>query len=100
MIGYYSTLVISPNVVKFWIVPMFTYGFLRTYRSEYPIGFHHHRHKIVWSLFRAMWYVSPAGILSLMDTVHRARIKWTAVDPSMFPSCYTDGITYNPNVLV
>lgn len=79
---------------------MFGYGFMRTYRSEYPIGFHHQRHKLVWSLVRALCYASPAGILSLIDTVNRARIKCTGLNPSTFPSSYTDGITYNQNVFV
>lgn len=96
----YITQFVSPNVFKFWVFPMFSYGFVRTANADYPAGLELLGYRTVWSLLQGCLYVTPMGMFRLLDTVNRAEVQWKGLDRTKYPSIYTDGIATNPNVIL
>ena len=91
---------IPPRVLKYWVAPMFTYGFFRTARSEYPVGFDLLTHRLVWSTVQGVLYASPVGVFKLLSTVDRVQIKWSDRPRELYPNSYTDGVTKNERVFI
>lgn len=93
---YYVTQVIPPKAAKVWMGTMFTYGFTRTYRSEYPMCMNQSAWKCGWSTFRGLVYTfPPLGAYALLETAGRS-----IVGPEKMPYLYTDGLTVNRRVWV
>lgn len=96
----YVTSVVDPKLVKYWMTPMFVYGFTRTFRGEYPEPINLYTHRLVFSLLSGVMYASPVGVLKLLETANRAQVKYMNLDPKAYPSIYFDGFIRNRNVLV
>lgn len=90
------------SFLSYYMIGMFSYGFLRSFRSEYFIE----RHNLIgtkfcYSCMNGMFYATPFGIPYLFNTLNRLDIYIFNKDPSKYPEAYIEccGASKNKNVL-
>lgn len=89
---------ISPTFAKVWMTSMFGYGFLRSYRADYPSPLDYVPFRLGWSTCRGFMYASPLGVYYLGETLGRFGFKRES--SQLYPFLYTDGLTVNRRIFI
>ncbi len=85
----------------YYMMGMFSYGFLRNMRAEYAEPENVLGTRVGHSLLNGVVYMSPCGVLYLRDFVNRADVYWTDKNPEKYEKIYRESSGYkNKNVFL
>jgi hypothetical protein len=88
----------TPNVLRYWVAPMFTFGAIRGYRAEMPEKHSLYSDKLCNTVCNGIFYmIPPVGIMKLTHMVDRMEVHATHRNPDDYPSIYWEGRGMNKN---
>lgn len=83
----------------YWVVPMFSYGFYRGWRTEYKAPIDLTTQKILCSTLNGIIYASPMGVFKLCHLINRVEILLYKKNAfALYPFCYEEIMGDNRNV--
>lgn len=91
----------SGNLLTYYMLGTFSYGFLRCMRAEYIEPYNILGKKLCFSVLNGMIYASPFGIPKLFNLFDRADIYLNKKDSTKYHDVYVEygGICKNKNVI-
>ena len=82
-----------------WCSFMFPYGFYRQYKLDYKAPYDLFTYKLIFSTINGLTYVSPLGIVKLVNLLERCQISFENKNKETYKSSYQELIFYNFNTL-
>ena len=79
-----------PYPYSLWVVPMFTLGFTRQYRSTVPPTHDLLTRKMIFSFLNGAYYASPFGVFKLMHAMDRIEIFLKDTPRHIHMDCYEE----------
>ena len=84
-----------------FVLPMFSYGFLREARSTYKPPYNLFGYKMVGSFCNGILYtIPPYGCLRLFHTTNRIDVFINNKETSTYPDIYKELVGENKNVII
>jgi len=96
-----SKFVITNKHLYCYVVPLFSYGFLREFRGEFKEPYDLFGNKFVSSTMNGFVYIIPPyNLMKLYRFVNRVDIKLSGKDPEKYKEQYEETLSKNNNVFL